>query len=53
MGTMSKNKRKRPQTPKTRNEPLMRANQGLRFSNAAEPHKSKKAYVRKPKHKEW
>lgn len=51
---MSKNKRKRPQSPKGRNIEYMRGMQELRRSNAAGTHKSKKAYSRKPKHfKGW
>ena len=52
---MSKNKRKRPQSPKATgpNERYVEAMQGLRRSNAAQPHKSKKAYQRKPKHGGW
>jgi hypothetical protein len=50
---MSKNKRK-PQTPKVRNEDYMRGMQELRRSNAAGSHKSVKDYRRKPKHfKGW
>lgn len=46
---MAKNK-KRPQTPKARNEAYMRGMQELRQSNAAGSHKSVKDYRRKPKH---
>ena len=51
---MSKPKR-RPQAPKIRNESYMRGMQDIRFGNAAGPHKSKKSYNRKPKHRnqEW
>lgn len=50
---MSK-REKRQQAPKVRNENYMRGMQELRRSNAAQPHKSKKAYTRKPKHfKGW
>lgn len=50
---MAKNK-KRPQTPKARNEPYMRAMQEIRQSNAAGSHKSARDYRRKPKHfKGW
>lgn len=45
---------KRPQTPKARNEQLMRAMQEKRFGNAAGLHKNKKAYTRKSKYgKGW
>jgi hypothetical protein len=43
------NKTKRPQAPKSRNEPLMRAMQELRSSNAAGPHKAKNIYNRNDK----
>lgn len=46
---MPKNKN-RPQTPKGRNEPLMRAMQDKRRSSASGPHKPKTAYVRKGKY---
>jgi hypothetical protein len=41
------NKNKRPQTPKGRNENLMRAMQEKRMSSAAAPHKNKSKYDRK------
>jgi hypothetical protein len=50
---MSKNKNRRPQTPKAKNmgnEAYMRGMQELRRSNAAGSHKSVKDYRRKPKH---
>lgn len=47
---MSKNKKPRVQTPKARNEPLMRAMQDLRRSSAAQPHTNKAKYTRKTKH---
>lgn len=51
---MSKNKNRRPQTPKVGNTAYMRGMQELRRSNASGPHKSKKAYVRKDKYgKGW
>lgn len=31
----------------------LQARLGLRSSNAAQPHKNKKAYTRKQKHKAW
>lgn len=47
-------KNRRAQTPKARNEQLMRAMQDKRQSNAAGFHKPKTAYTRKPKHfKGW
>lgn len=46
---MAKNK-KRPQTPKVRNEAYMRDMQELRRSNAAGTHRTAKDYRRKPKH---
>lgn len=45
---------RRTQKPKpVRNIDWMRAEQERRRSSVAQPHKSKKAYNRKPKHKEW
>lgn len=46
---MAKN-RKRPQTPKARNESYMRGMQDIRRSNAAGTHRTVKDYRRKPKH---
>lgn len=46
---MAKNKRK-PQTPKARNESYMRGMQALRMSNASGPHQSNSDYRRKAKH---
>jgi hypothetical protein len=43
-------KNRRSQTPKVGNEGYMRAMQGLRGSSAAEPHRLKTDYRRKPKH---
>lgn len=42
---------RRGQTPKPRNEPLMRAMQEVRRSSASEPHRNKSKYTRKTKHK--
>jgi len=36
----------RPQTPKGRNEPLMRAMQDKRYGSAAAKHRNKKKYAR-------
>jgi hypothetical protein len=47
---MSKNKNRRPQTPKARNIEYMKGMQELRKSNAAGPHKTATDYRRKPKH---
>lgn len=47
---MGKNTNRRPQTPKSRNEPFMRAMQEVRRSSAAAPHKLGTDYRRKPKH---
>lgn len=38
---------------KTANPEYVEAMQGLRRSSAAQPHRSKKAYQRKPKHGGW
>lgn len=46
---MAKNKRK-PQTPKARNEDYMRGMQALRQSNASGFHRTEADYRRKPKH---
>jgi hypothetical protein len=43
---MPKNTNRRPQTAKSRNEPLMRAMQEKRFGNAAVKHRNKKKYTR-------
>jgi hypothetical protein len=45
-------KKTKPQSLPASPEQL-RARLELRRSNAAQPHKSKKAYTRKPKHKAW
>jgi hypothetical protein len=47
---MSKNKNRRPQTPKVGNPAMNKAFQELRRSNAAGPHRSATDYRRKPKH---
>lgn len=46
---MNKNKSRRPQTPKARNEQLMRAMQDKRYGNAAGFHKPKTSYNRNDK----
>lgn len=48
---MSKNKRKRPQTPKVGNLQMAKDFQELRRSNAAVPHANKARYNRNVKHK--
>lgn len=48
---MSKNKRKRVQTPKVGNLEMAKAFQELRRSSAAEPHRNKARYNRNVKHK--
>lgn len=48
-----RNSNRRPQTskaPKSGNSKYVEGIQGIRFSNAAGPHKSEKDYQRKPKH---
>ena len=49
---MSKSKRK-PQTPKPRNEPMARGMLELRQGSRTTPVPSGKTYKRKPKHREW
>lgn len=48
---MSKNKNRRPQTPKVGNERYIREMLELRSSGAAGVHKTPKNYTRKVKHK--
>lgn len=45
--------KRKPQAPKVRNEEYMRGMQELRRSGASGPHKSKKAYSRKAKYRQW
>ena len=49
----NKSKNRRPQTPKSGNRAMAQAFQEIRRSSAASPHKSGKAYSRKPKHGGW
>lgn len=48
---MGNHKNRRSQTPKARNEALMRAMQDKRYSSAAEPHRNKAKYNRKEKYR--